>query len=166
MLFASSRNILRLNKTRAAAMLPTMAVRSYSSATSDEYHSLDDQMLHELKNPVAFQGDKAAVFDSTDIQERRFVPFELKELTFKCSAGCMGVFVWDYMYHFGFYSEVFAAAFVMNWAYKSMTIMGSTVRKIELHKDGKTVTVSPRIGSPWAVKISEVRKLEHEKELI
>ncbi len=87
------------------------------------------------------------------------MPFELKELTFKCGMGAMGVFCWDYMYHMGFYSEIAAAAFVLNWAYKSMTIMGSTVRKIELHKDGKTLTVTPRIGSSWDVKISEVRKL-------
>ena len=160
MLFAISRNLLRLNKNSTASrMLPSMAARCYSSAASDEYHSLNDQMLHELQNPVAFQGEKAAVFDSTDIQERRFVPFELKELTFKCGMGAMGVFCWDYMYHMGFYSEVAAAAFVLNWAYKSMTIMGSTVRKIELHKDGKTLTVTPRIGSAWDVKISEVRKL-------
>ena len=78
----------------------------------------------------------------------------------------MGVFCWDYMYHLGFYSEVFAAGFVLNWSYKSMAIMSSTVRKIELHKDGRTVTVTPRIGNAWDVKISEVRKLEHEKELI
>jgi len=63
--------------------------------------------------------------------------------------GFMGVMVYEYMYHFGIYSELFAGAFVLNWVYRSMTIMSSTVRKIELHKDGKTVTVTPRIGSPW-----------------
>ena len=47
-----------------------------------------------------------------------------------------------------------------------MTIMTSTVRKIELHKDGKTVTVTPRIGSAWDAKISDVQKLKHEKELV
>ena len=68
MLFASSRNLLRLNKTNTSRlMLPSVAARCFSSATNDEYHSLNDQMLHELQNPVAFQGDRAAVFDSTDI---------------------------------------------------------------------------------------------------
>ena len=78
----------------------------------------------------------------------------------------MGVFVWDYMLQFGIYSELFAAGFVANWMYKTITIMSSTVRKIELHQDGKTVTVTPRIGSPMDVKISQVQKLKHEKDLI
>ena len=68
--------------------------------------------------------------------------------------GIMGVWVWDYMYNFDFYSEAFAAAFALNWAYKSTMMMISTVRKIELHKDGKTVTFTPLVGSPWSVKIS------------
>ena len=70
------------------------------------------------------------------------------------------------MYHFEIYSEIAAAAFVLNWAYKSMSIMTSTVRKIELHRDGKTVTVTPRIGSAWDCKITDVRKLKNEKELV
>mmetsp|Transcript_199 Transcript_199/g.342 ORF Transcript_199/g.342 Transcript_199/m.342 type:complete len:104 (-) Transcript_199:188-499(-) len=80
--------------------------------------------------------------------------------------GIMGVGVWDYMYHFGFYSEAFAAAFALNWMYKATMIMTSTIRKVELHRDGKQVTITPRIGSAWTCKISEVRKLKHEKELI
>ena len=115
---------------------------------------------------MAFEGDKAAVFDATEAKERRFVPFEIKELSFKCGMGFMGVMVWEYMYHMGIYSELCAAAFVMNWAYRSMSIMGRTVRKIELHQDGKTVTVTPRIGSTWDVKIQDIRKLKHEKELV
>ena len=106
------------------------------------------------------------MFDSTTISERRFVPFEIKELSFKCSMGIMGVWVWDYMYNFGIYSEVFAAAFALNWAYKATMMMTSTVRKIELHKDGKTVTLTPLVGSPWQAKISQVRKLKDEKSLV
>ena len=115
---------------------------------------------------MTFDGDKAAIFDATSVTERRFVPFELKELTFKCGMGFMGVQVWDYMYHLGIYSEIAAAAFVLNWAYKSVSIMSSTVRKIELHRDGRTVTVTPRIGSAWDCKITDVRKMKNEKELV
>ena len=164
-MLVASRTLLRLGKTQSRA-LPALVSRAHYSTASDEYHSLNDQFTHELANPVAFQGEKAALFDSSETSERRFVPFEIKELTFKCGAGAMGVMVWEYMYHFGIYSEIFAAGFVLNWMYKSISIMGSTVRKIELHKDGKTVTVTPRIGSSWDVKISEVRKLKHEKELV
>ena len=115
---------------------------------------------------MRFDGDRAPIFDATQVKERRFVPFELKELTFKCGMGFMGVMVWDYMYKFGWFSEAAAAAFVLNWCYKSVSIMSSTVRKIELHRDGKTVTVTPRIGQAWQCKITDVRKLKSEKELI
>ena len=163
-MFVGSRTLMRLSKQRA---LPTLVSRAaYSTTAADDYHSLDDQLFHEMANPVAFQGDKAAIFDAEQSRERRFVPFEIKELTFKCSMGCMGVFVWDYMLQFGIYSELMAAGFVANWMYKTITIMSSTVRKIELHQDGKTVTVTPRIGSPMDVKISQVQKLKHEKDLI
>ena len=50
--------------------------------------------------------------------------------------------------------------------YRVGTIMTSSVRKIELHRDGRTVTVTPRIGSAFDAKVSDVRKLQHEKELI
>ena len=115
---------------------------------------------------MKFQGDKAPVFDSTSSTERRFVPFEIKELSFKCGMGFMGAGVIDYMYHLGIYSELFMAGFVLNWVYRTATIMGSTVRKIELNSDGKTVTVTPRIGNAWNAKIGDFRKLKHEKELI
>ena len=159
-MLVASRTLLRLSKQQKS--LPSYLARaaySTSSAQSDDYHSLDDQLFYEVSNPVAFDGDKAAIFDATSIKERRFVPFELKELSFKCGMGFMGSMVWGYMYNLGIYSEVAAAAFVLNWAYKSVSIMSSTVRKIELHKDGKTVTVTPRIGQPWACKIADVRKL-------
>ena len=161
----ASRTLMRLGRTQPS--LPVMMARAqYSSAAAnDEYHSLDDQLFHELQNKVTFQGETSTVFDASSA-ERRFVPYEIKELSFKCGMGIMGVWVWDYMYHLDFYSEAAAAAFALNWAYKTTMMMTSAIRKVELHKDGKTVTMTPRIGSPFQVKISEVRKLRHEKELV
>ena len=115
---------------------------------------------------MAFQGEKAAIFDATSTNERRFVPFELKELTFKNSMGFMGVMCLDYMYSMGIYSQLAAAGFAFNWAIKSTRMMTATVRKVELHRDGKTVTVTPRVGTAWDCKVSDVRKLKHEKELV
>ena len=157
---------MRLGRTQPSRITMMANARYSTASANEEYHSLDDQLLHKLHNKVAFHGDKAAVFDSSSTAERRFVPFEIKELSIKCGMGIMGVWVWDYMYHLDFFSEAFAAAFALNWAYKATMIMTSTIRKIELHNCGKLVTVTPRVGSPWEVKISEVRKLKHEKELI
>ena len=72
----------------------------------------------------------------------------------------------DYMYHFDLLSESITLAFAFHWVYRSMSLMTATVRKIELHKDGKTVTVTPRIGSAWDAKITDVQKLKHEKDLV
>ena len=163
MMFAS-RTMLRLSKQRVVPSL--VASRAFSAAAADEYHSLNEQAVHSLENPVAFSGDKAAVFDSTQTSERRFVPYEIKEVSFKCGMGFMGVFAFGYIQNFGLLSDLMAAAFVGNWVYRTVTIMGATVRKIELHRDGKTVTVTPRIGAAWDAKISDITKLKHEKELV
>ena len=97
-MFVGSRTLMRLQKAKA---MPAFVSRAaYSSTAADEYHSLDDQLFHEMANPVAFNGDKAAIFDSSSSSERRFVPFEIKELTFKCGMGAMGALTWDYIFAF------------------------------------------------------------------
>ena len=44
--------------------------------------------------------------------------------------------------------------------------MGSTVRKIELHPDGKTVSFYPAVASKFDVAIKDIKKLKHEKNLL
>lgn len=168
-MIVGSRTLLHLSRKQVAnkSLLYRVAAGNYSTAAaSDEYHSLNDQLFHEMQNPVAFNGDKAAIFDNTECKERRFVPFEIKEVSFKCGMGIMGALVWSYTLPLGVVGELAASAFALNWMYRSLTIMSSTVRKIELHKDGRTVTVTPRVGSSFDVKISAVQKLKHEKDLV
>lgn len=66
-MIVGSRTFLRLSKkTPSLLLMPSrVAAASYSTASTDEYHSLNDQLFHEMQNPVAFQGDKAAIFDSS-----------------------------------------------------------------------------------------------------
>ena len=87
-MFFASRSVLRLSRHRKA--FSPCSQFSSAAARPDEYHSFDGQLLHEMHHPVAFQGDTAAVFDGTKSKERRFVPWEIKELSFKCSMGIMG----------------------------------------------------------------------------
>ena len=86
------------------------------------------------------------------------MPFEIKELTFKCAAGMMGCNIVGYIAQVGYYGGplTFSALFALNWMYKATSIMTSTVRKVELHKDGKTVTMTTGLGKVFDVKISEV----------
>ena len=45
-------------------------------------------------------------------------------------------------------------------------MMSATVRKIELHPDGKTVSFYPAISSKFDVAIKDIKKLKHEKDLL
>ena len=124
----------------------------FSSASG--YHNLDDHVYYVPERPVTFTGDKFAVFDNNSTKERRYAPFEIKEITFKNVMGFAGTMVWDHMHPMGLLTEVVAVGWVVNWAWSSWKLLSSTVRLVELHKDGKNVTVHPRIGSSFVVKIS------------
>ena len=84
------------------------------------------------------------------------MPFEIKEVSFKCGMGIMGTMALGYMNNLGVGGELVASAFALNWIYRTVSIMTATVRKVELHKDGRTVTVTPRVGAPFDCKISDV----------
>ena len=106
------------------------------------------------------------MFDNRETSERRSAPFALKEIAFKNTMGFAGTMVWDNIFPMGFVTELVAAGWVANWAYQSWKVIGSTVRHVELHKDGKTVTFHPRLGSSFDAKIKDIKKLEHEKTLV
>ena len=142
----------------------SLAIRRFSSSSS--YHSLSDHATYIPERPVQFTSDKLAVFDSTTTKERRYAPFELKEITFKNAMGFAGTMVWDHLHPMGLFTEIAAVGWVLNWAWSSWKLLGSTVRLVELHKDGKHVTVHPKIGSAFTVKISSIQKLRHEKTLV
>ena len=105
--------------------------RLYSSATRDDYESLDT--LYVPAYPVQFQGNKAVVFDATETKERRFVPYEIKEATFKNGMGFAGVSILGYTTGLTDAFSLWAAGFAINWAYRSFSYMAFTVRKIELN---------------------------------
>ena len=94
------------------------------------------------------------------------MPFEIKEVSFKCGMGIIGTLWFHSMYSTGIVGELVAASFALNWVYRTMSIMTASIQKVELHKDGRTVTVTKRIGGSFDCKISDVQKLQHEKELV
>ena len=55
-MIVGARTFLQLTKKSPTLLaMPTrIAAASYSTASSDEYHSLNDQLFHEMQNPVAF----------------------------------------------------------------------------------------------------------------
>ena len=151
-----SKSIMRFNRSKLAA--------SRMFASSD-YQTLDDHLFYVPAHPVLFT-DKLAIFDNIKSTERRYSPWELKEITFKNTMGFAGTVVLDHMWSFGALTQIACAGWCLNWAHSSFTLLRQTVRLVELHKDGRHVTLHPRVGSAFTVKISAIEKQRHEKTLV
>ena len=80
--------------------------------------------------------------------------------------GYAGTMVIDHLHPMGHLTQLVSAGWCLNWAYCSFKLLNSSVRLVELHKDGKYVTLHPRIGQAFTVKISSIEKLRHEKTLV
>ena len=113
-------------------------------------------MFYVPSKPVVFTQDKLAVFDDTNNKEKRHAPYELKEITFKNVMGFSGFMILNFLHPFNLSiaPQYMGAFWCLNWTYSSLSLFLSTVNKVELHKDGKNVTLHPRIGNPFTVKIS------------
>ena len=46
------------------------------------------------------------------------------------------------------------------------SLMNKTVKQVGIHRDGRTVTLHPRMGKSMTVKIKDIKKLREEKELV
>lgn len=62
--------------------------------------------------------------------------------------GIFGTIVIDYLFHPGslFYSGA-VGFFSINWVYTIYSYMNNAITKMDLHEDGKTVTVTFKNGS-------------------
>ena len=154
-----SRYMLRMSRQQ-------MAARTFATSNAD-YHSLDDQIFYTPNNKPTFDtGANYTVFNSEDSSERRFVPWEMKEITFKHSMGVAGLCMVSQLAALGPLTHFGCAGFVLNGTYRAWQLMSTSVRKIELHQDGKTVTLSKAIGGSLTVPIKDIKKLKHEKDLL
>jgi hypothetical protein len=153
-----------LSKTLAQRQALTTIQRRFAS-TSD-YHSLNDQVFYAPRNEVAFAGDRFAVFDNSNPTERRFAPYVMKELAFKNVMGLGGTCFILHMCPYYVFLYPTLPFWLGNWAYQSWNVMSNAVRQVELHKDGKSVTLHPIIGNPFDAKIKDIKKLENEKSLV
>ena len=99
--------------------------------------------------------------------ETRFVPYEVKEATIKNFLGFAGMCVIDFLLSPGhlIYS-LGAMTFGFNWIYRVYSYMGFAITKIELHEDGKNVTVTFKTGGHATLKVKDIMKKQHEKELV
>ena len=115
---------------------------------------------------VDFDRGKSVVFHQ-DLAQQRYIPWEVKETTVKNFLGVFGMNIIDFLFSTSnmFYS-MGALAFGLNWFYRVYAFMGYAITKIELHEDGKTVTVTFKTGGTKELKIKDIMKKEHEKTLV
>jgi len=91
----------------------------------------------------------------------------VKETTIKNFLGVAGTIIFDYLLAPGSgYYTVGAIAFGLNWIYRVYGYMGNAITHIDLHEDGKTVSVTFKTGGHAQFKIKDIIKKKHEKELV
>ena len=75
------------------------------------------------------------------------VPWEIKETTLKNFLGIFGLEIIDYLFATSnaMYS-VGSLCFALNWVYRVYSFMGFAIIKMDLHEDGKTITVELKTG--------------------
>lgn len=95
------------------------------------------------------------------------MPWELKETTIKNSLGAFGIVTLDYLFSWGpMFYNLGTAWFGLHWLYRVYSYMGYAITKIDLHEDGKSVTVTFKTGGITTLKIKDITKKQHEKELV
>ena len=142
----------------------TLPVRAFSSA---DYQSLNDHLFHVPTHKPQFGvNNRATVFDNTEVSERRFAPFEIKETTFKNGMGFCGTLALDTMFGYGMISQFVLAGWCLNWSYQVYSLLAASVNKVELHSCGRQVTLHTRFGSSINVPIADIQKKQHEKSLV
>ncbi len=81
--------------------------------------------------------------------------------------GVLGMSIFDYLFFpgSGLYS-VGALSFGLNWIYRVYSYMGFAITRIDLNEDGKSVKATLKTGGTINIKIKDIVKKQHEKELV
>ena len=142
-------------------------VRGFSAA-SQAYESVGEGNLYTPVHKPQFSGKSLTVFNSEDCKEKRSVPFEVKEASIKNGLGIIGVYMASNLFQIGPFFALGQAFFCFNYTFSVWKLMSHAVTKVDLHDDGKKVTLTfGRVGGKTkVVDIKDIRKLENEKALV
>lgn len=141
-------------------MLMRTNARYFSASASSEYQEYDSSVFYTPVRLVSFaKGGKAEIFNNEDLPatEPKYTPWELKEATLKNLLGVFGVITTNFFFHLS--NPVYSAGtlfFGLNWAYSIYGFMGNAITKIELHQDGKNVTITYKTGGQATLKIKDI----------
>jgi hypothetical protein len=162
------------NSTVSARILlaNTHALRRFSSATAaggQQYESFDDNIFYTPVRKLTFNNGVSTIFNqpADNPNQLKYVPWEIKEATVKNFLGVIGFAILDYLFHPGaLVYSIGAFSFGINWMHKVYHYLGHAITKIDLHEDGKTVTVQFKTGGTATLKIKDIMKKSNEKELV
>eukprot|EP00347_Sterkiella_histriomuscorum_P001974 403369954 len=152
------------------ALLTSRNVRAFATqSTSSEYSVYDDNFFYTPVREVKFQNGVSEIFNNNDLQsgEPKYTPWELKETTLKNFLGVFGLVSMNYFLGLPPFAYSLGTAFFgINWMNTVYGYMGHAIVKIDLHEDGKNITITYKFGNKQTLRIKDIVKLQHEKELI
>ena len=150
------------------SMLGSATKRFFAAASADGYTTIDHDKWYTPVNQPSFSGKGLTVFNADDCKERRFVPWEIKEATFKNGMGLVCVCMLDILIPLGPTYSVAQMFFCLNYSWTAFSLMSNAVTKVDLLDDGKRVnlTFGRFTGKEVTVAIKDISKVHHERTLV
>ena len=112
-------------------------LRSFSA----DYATINQEKWYTPQRDVSFSGSALTVFNGENCSERTFVPFQVKEACIK-GAFLMGVIhMWNMVIPVGALYGFAQMGVVLSQSYTIFNLMTRAVTRIDLHSDGKQVTL-------------------------
>jgi len=135
------------------------AARRLYSTSASSYESFDDNIFYTPVRKPNFTNGKSTIFHQGEASALS-VPYEIKETTIKNFLGVGGMVAIDYLFFAGAGSIYSIGTFALglNWIYKVYGYMGNAITRIDLHEDGKTVTVQFKTGGQTTLKVKDIVK--------
>ena len=140
--------------------------RRLFAAAAEEYTTIEQEKFYTPVRPVEMKGKTLTVFDGATA-ERKFVPWEVKEAGVKNGLGLLGIYMFDVLFPMGAGYSAGQMFFCLNYTWTVWKLMSNAVTKMDLHDDGKKVTLTfGKLGKSTVVNIKDIQKLQHERSLV
>lgn len=151
--FSHQRSQLAFAKTIELANRRLFATSSNVKETpgrhgGEDFEIFEDYSIYTPVRKVDFTSGKTTVFhEERKPSQPRYIPYEIKQTTLKSFLSILGLNILDfYLRPNPLFYSVATAGVCVNWFYRFYTYMANAITKMELHDDGKTVTITFKTG--------------------
>ena len=134
--------------------------RLFSAASSANYESVSSEIWYTPERKVDFTNKAVTVFNADKATERRYVPFEYKELMITNGLGIFGVHLAGLVLDTNIGGSVGMGFFMFNYIYKTFNLANNSITKLELLESGTQVrlTFGKIQGKQLTVNIRDIKK--------